>query len=110
MARPIKQKIEFPLWKPQFSTRLKFGHSNQRVRYKALRNSSDGFISRDDVRGFILKKFNHKCSSCGAKENLQIDHINSIYQASLGRFEIEKLNSLENLTLLCIKCNAGKPV
>ena len=74
MARPKKTGLEFPKWDPQFSTRLKFRNSNQKVRYKALRNSSDSFIKRKDVRDFLLEKYNYQCSICGSTDSLEIDH------------------------------------
>ena len=110
MARPRKTGLDFPKWKPQFSTSLKIRSSNQKVRYKALRNSSDSFIRRKDVRYFLLEKYNYQCSQCGSTECLEIDHIISVFKASNNEFDIEKLNNIENLTVLCCKCNSGKQV
>nr|DAS52579.1 MAG TPA: HNHc [Caudoviricetes sp.]DAY29662.1 MAG TPA: HNHc [Caudoviricetes sp.] len=110
MARPKKTGLEFPKWNPQFFTRLKFRNSNQKVRYKALRNSSDSFIKRKDVRDFLLEKYNYQCSICGSTDSLEIDHIISVFKASIKEFDIDKLNNIENLTVLCRKCNSGKQV
>lgn len=76
--------------------------------YKALRNSSGGFIARTDVREAILRKSEGKCQLCPATENLQVDHIVSVWRAAHGEFPIEKLNTYENLQMLCGSCNAAK--
>lgn len=99
---------KFPEWKPQRSTMQKATSTDFRMRYKALRNSSGGFIARRDVRKFIFDKYNGKCYLCGNGNNLQIDHIVSVYRCAKGELPIEKLNTENNLALICAKCNNAK--
>ena len=99
---------QFPKWKPNVATNSKFGHEEYRVRYKALRNSSSGFIKRKDVKDFLLRKHGRKCAMCGSNELLQIDHIVSVYECAMGNLPIDELNRENNLQLLCSCCNGGK--
>jgi len=109
MARPQKDGLDyFPLWKPQRKTEKRIQSSDFRLRYTVLRNSSSGFINRKDVRGYLLTKFNNKCVLCGAKENLQIDHIISVYLCAKGLIGVNDLNQEKNLTILCKSCNARR--
>lgn len=52
------------------------------------------------TRNLVMKRDNFKCSYCGAKENLTIDHI--IPSSRNGD------NSWENLTTACLRCNTKK--
>lgn len=99
---------KFPEWNPQYSTTQKAGSSDFETRYKALRNSSSNFIKRKDVRKFIFDKYAGKCYLCGNENNLQIDHIVSVYRCAKGELPIEKLNTENNLALICAKCNYAK--
>jgi 5-methylcytosine-specific restriction endonuclease McrA len=98
----------FPAWTPQRATIRGIRSYNFRERYKALRNSSSGFIKRPDVRAAVLKKSDYRCVQCGADKELQVDHIVSVYKCARGLFPVEKLNSLDNLQALCSTCNAAK--
>lgn len=85
----------FPKWNPQRRTRgvLDYGTifpSVKRKVYKALRNTSSGFINRADVRQFIFDRDGHKCKICASEQDLTIDHI------------------VSNLQTLCNSCNSGK--
>jgi 5-methylcytosine-specific restriction endonuclease McrA len=109
MARPLKSGLDyFPLWKPQRITESRFHSGDFKVKYRALRNSSSAFIKRKDVRRIILSKYNNRCVFCGSIDNLEIDHIVSVYLCAKGLFEICKLNTEENLTILCGSCNARR--
>ncbi|MCM1545212.1 MAG: HNH endonuclease [Ruminococcus sp.] len=100
---------DFPRWKPQRSTLRKIGSSDFRVRYKALRNSSSGFISRKDVRDYIFERDGYKCYLCGSCNELQVDHIISVYNyAKSNCDEFDLLNSEDNLRTICAKCNRAK--
>ena len=103
-------KVNFPRLKPNSCTISKFKSNNFRVRYNALRNSSDAFIKKADVRKYIFEKSNHKCYICGATENLQIDHVVSVYCFALKRFDYRPLNEESNLKAICRKCNSSKEV
>ncbi len=58
------------------------------------------FIGRKKIREFIFKRDCHKCLCCGAKNNLAIDHIHSIFYGGE--------NKLSNLQTLCRRCNSSK--
>ncbi len=108
MGRPTKQGIVFPKWNPQRSTWTKINSLDYKIRLKALRNSSGGFIKRKDVQNIIFKKCYYLCIECGSDDALQIDHIVSVYLAAKHAFLIKILNTEDNLQLLCESCNASK--
>ena len=106
MARPKQDGL--PKWNPRRTSFQKMRSDNFKIRYKALRSASSNFIKREDVRDYLLKKYNHKCYICGTSENLQIDHIISVYRFASERLEPSVLNSEENLAVICMKCNSAK--
>lgn len=106
MARPEQDGL--PKWKPQRNSLNKMRSDNFKIRYKALRNSSSNFVKRKDVRSYIFKKFNHKCYICGSSENLQVDHIISVYKFAADNMNPFLLNSEDNLAAICAKCNSAK--
>lgn len=109
MARPEKHTVDyFPEWKPNRTTLILIKSFYYNIRLEALRNSSSSFIKRKIVREIVFKKDNFKCVRCGAKENLTVDHIISVYRAANDEKLISKLNTLNNLQTLCSKCNAAK--
>ena len=56
MGRLTKQGIDyFPKWNPQRLTWSKIHNLDPKVAMKALRNSSSGFVHRQDVRDTIMK-------------------------------------------------------
>ena len=109
MARPTKQGIDyFPKWNPRPITWNKINSLDYKESIAALRNSSGGFIKNKYVKEAIYKKCAGKCVYCGSKDNLQIDHIVSLYLAVQNKFLLEILNTKDNLQLLCCKCNSSK--
>jgi len=109
MSRPTKTGLEyFPTWTPQRRTSQNFFNKQIKIIYNSLRNSSSGFIKREDVRLFIFNRDNNACSICGNKENLQVDHIISVYRCAIGELPISELNLMHNLQTLCGKCNTSK--
>ena len=98
----------FPTWNPQKATLERIQFYDFRERYKALRNSSSGFIKRPDVRAAVLKKSDYRCVQCGTEKDLQVDHIVSVYKCARGLFPVGKLNALDNLQALCSTCNEAK--
>lgn len=109
MARPQKEGLDyFPRFNPQRITASRFDCSDFKIRYKALRNASSAFIKRKDVRQIILTAHNNKCTKCGSTDNLEIDHIVSVYLCAKGRIDVKDLNVFNNLRVLCNKCNAGR--
>lgn len=106
MARPKWDGL--PKWNPRRVSFQKMKSDNFKERYKALRNASSNFIKRKYVRDYLLKKYNHKCYICGSSEDLQIDHIVSVYKFASERLDPFVLNSDENLAVICSKCNSAK--
>ena len=106
----VKHEVIFPKWHPQQYTIKNFKSADFKVRLKSLRNSSSNFIKKKEVRKIIFDLYNNKCYLCDSKEDLQIDHIVSVYRCAKNEFPIQKLNSIENLALICKKCNCGKRV
>ena len=74
---------------------------------KYIRGCASGYIQRKEVRENVFKKY-QSCNICGSKENLTIDHIISAYRAGTGEYQIEEINRLENLQVLCKSCNSAK--
>lgn len=108
MVKEKKLDNSFPKWKPQRFSIRRFKSEVFEEWYNALRNSSHAFIGRKDVRDYIFKKYNNKCYICGSSENLQIDHIISIWRFAKERIPFSMLNSEENLAAICLKCNSSK--
>ena len=109
MARPQKDGLDyFPKFNPQRITESRIGSSDFRIRYKALRSASSGFIKRKDVRQIVLTTYGNKCTKCGSAYDLEIDHIVSVYLCAKGYINVKDLNVFNNLTVLCSKCNAGR--
>ena len=57
-------------------------------------------VANNPTRNLIMKRDDHKCGYCGAKENLTIDHI---IPSSRGG-----MNTWQNLVTCCVKCNSLK--
>lgn len=117
MGRQIKSGLDYfpfetsgklPNWNPQYYTKRRFLSEDFKERYKALKNSSASFISREDVREYLLKKGNYKCDNCENCENLEIDHKISILHFAQNKLQYELLNKEENLQILCKSCNCKK--
>lgn len=106
MARP--KQDGFPEWKPQRNTIQKITSDNFKERYKTLRNASSNFVKRADVRNYILSKYGNKCYICGSSDDLQVDHIISVYKFAANKMNPFTLNSEENLAAICQKCNSAK--
>ena len=99
----IDKKYRFNLDENSINLILKFNDKS----YSVFRKISTSYANRVYVKRFILNKYNNKCKFCGSKNNLQIDHIISVYKCFLDRnFMI--CNTIENLQLLCSKCNLKK--
>ena len=107
-SKGFNAPLRFPQWHPQRYTASRFGSSDFRVRYKALRYSSSAFIHRQDVRAYIFKRDSYRCQQCGNTNDLTIDHIVSVYRAAINEFPVERLNCKENLRTLCASCNGRK--
>ena len=106
----MKKEDEFPRCRIQYGTSKKLSSRDAKVRYKTLRNVSDRFISRKDVREYIFEHKGRKCYLCGSSENLQIDHKISVYRGAHEMIPCRVINGYENLMPICRKCNSGKRV
>lgn len=104
------QESTFPRCKPYQDTIRKLNSGNFRIRYKALRNLSNNFIKRKDVREYIFSRKGRVCYLCGGTDDLQIDHKISVYQGAMDQIPCYIINSFENLMPICRKCNSGKKV
>lgn len=103
-----KDVYSFPKWNPHYKTVSLFSHISERVKYKALRNSSSAFIKRDDVRNAVFERDNYRCVICGSSDDLEVDHIYSVHSVLHGKYPLCQLNTLDNLQTLCKCCNSSK--
>lgn len=108
MARPERNTVDyFPKWNPsrKLLNTLQ-DYIDGKEAFKKFRSSCSAFIKKESVRTFVFKN-NDKCIICFSKENLQIDHIKSVYRCFLdGNFYF--CNTQKNLQVLCRKCNTSK--
>ena len=100
----------FPQWRPQNKTirRLDGDRLSKRDKLRILRNSCSGFIMKKEVREYIFSRDGYKCCICGSSNNLQIDHIVSVYKIIMDKLEWKHANDENNLRTLCIHCNSKK--
>jgi 5-methylcytosine-specific restriction endonuclease McrA len=54
----------------------------------------------DEMRQYILKKFDYKCAECGSREDLEVDHVHEVFDGGESKEE--------NLQALCHKCHLKK--
>lgn len=104
MARQFEnRKLINPLeFTPNTIRRSRAKNKGEKAYKQYLRNEASNYIKRPMVREFILKRDGYKCIYCGSTENLQIDHIKSVYSGGE--------NKIENLQTLCKSCNTRKQV
>ena len=100
--------IEFPKWKLHWYNEKYLYWNNTKIRAKTIRNASSNFIAKKNVKEYIFNRDNNKCVKCGSEENLQIDHIISVYKVINNEYPLDKLNIEENLQTLCKRCNIEK--
>ncbi len=100
--------IDFPVWKPTKHLRDKLDSIEIKSLYKAIRINASSFIRNPKVRRLILEKSNYKCVICGSPDNLQIDHIKSVWSFINKIQKLPELNAYDNLQLLCQSCNGRK--
>lgn len=53
-----------------------------------------------EVRKYVLERDNHRCNSCGATNDLTVDHIIPLAKGGT--------NDLSNFHTLCRRCNSQK--
>ena len=78
-----------------------FYYRAKTINSRARRLNIAGTITIEDLN-FIFNKFDGKCVICGNKSNLCFDHIKSFYRGGE--------NVIDNIQLLCRKCNMEKGV
>lgn len=76
-------------------------------KFNLFRGSCSGYIKKSNVRLQVMIKYKYSCAICGSKENLTIDHIKSVYRCWKEK-DIHRVNSLDNLQVLCRSCNSKK--
>ena len=110
MARPERNNVDyFPKWNPTKKLLLKLDSDfiDRKESFKCFRGSCSAFISRNDVRTYLLDKYSNECVLCNSTENLQIDHILSVHKHFLFNMFYE-CNIESNLQVLCRTCNTSK--
>lgn len=106
MARP--QNFDPLIYRPMRRNLSRAKNKGEKAYKKYLRGCGDNYISRVEVRNYVFQEDNYKCVLCGSKEELQVDHITSVYKGWKSDIQLEVINSLDNLQTLCKPCNAGK--
>lgn len=106
----LETVFTFPKWAPQDKTkrRLDGDTLSKQDKIKILRNSCSGFITKREVREYIFTRDGHKCCICGSSENLQIDHVISVYRFIMDKLDWRHANDESNLRTLCVHCNSKK--
>jgi 5-methylcytosine-specific restriction endonuclease McrA len=98
----------FPTWEMTKMVRFHlFDGMDRKLAYKKFRNSCGNFISKKVVRTYVLEKFNYKCFYCDSVNNLQVDHIVSVYRCFWNN-NYDYCNTEINLQILCRSCNVRK--
>jgi len=106
MARPPKNTADSLLYNPQKIAMRVSESKGKKALKKYLRNSSSCYIARKTVREYIFNRDGEICAICGTTKNLQIDHIISVYLATVKT--IYEINHVNNLRVLCGSCNARR--
>lgn len=79
----------------------------EKIKYNRQKNNIYQIKIRKTISGkyrhFILQKFHYRCSDCGASKDETTLHIDHIKPFSKGGS-----NELDNLQVLCKKCNLSK--
>ena len=94
-------------WNPDEITTLGMASNDKHVSFKAFRVSSSGYIKKKYVRQYVFIKYNNTCNYCESTKELQVDHIKSVRYCFDNNI-IDKCNTLNNLQILCSKCNRSK--
>lgn len=82
-------------------------NANNDYSYTAFRKSSTAYANKKHVKQFVVKKYNNMCNNCNGNKDLHIDHVTSVKECYLKGMYVF-CNSLENLQLLCSRCNIKK--
>jgi len=93
--------MDIPIYKGHF---MAFERARDKKKY--YRNSSSGFAKK--ARVFIIERDGFCCLKCGSDDRIQIDHIKSSYLGFINNIGLSEINNVDNLQVLCGKCNAGK--
>ena len=79
----------------------RYASSAQAMNYKAKKCGVKGIVSPSDLLK-LYEQYGGKCAMCGSTEDLTFDHIIPFYRKGD--------NTIENLQVLCRKCNMEKGV
>ena len=99
----IDKKFRFNLDESSIELILK----NTNKYYQAFRKVYTSYVNRVFVRKYIFNKYNNKCFLCRSELDLQIDHIIPVYKCYNDK-NFMVCNNINNLQLLCGKCNIKK--
>lgn len=75
--------------------------------FKKFRESSSNYIKNKFVRLLIFDKYNYRCNYCSSVDELEIDHIKSVFNCFKHK-QYYDCNVVKNLQLLCKNCNNKK--
>lgn len=73
-----------------------------------LRSKSRYRLIKMNAKTKLLERDNNKCQICGSKNDLQIDHIKSLYFFIYNNLDTSMLDNFDNLRILCKRCNAKR--
>jgi len=68
--------------------------------YEERRQRADIYIGQAKIRKIVFERDGFACKICGVTDNLSLDHVVSVNNNGE--------NSIDNLQVLCIKCNSKK--
>ena len=86
--------------KQRLDKRDKFEARAYAMNYRAKKVGAEGAVTADELRELWGEK--PKCAKCGSDKNLVYDHIKPFYRGGT--------NKIDNLQILCSKCNMEKGV
>lgn len=94
--------------KPHNKTLSKLNNVDDKIKYNAYRSISNGYIKKKSVRRKVFENSNYRCVYCDSIKDLSVDHIISVYYGFKNNISIYVINKIDNLQILCKKCNSGK--
>jgi hypothetical protein len=83
-----RERVKYERWHAKFDPEFVKNQKVERTRIP------------EDVRIFVWRRDEGKCTSCGSREDLEYDHIIPVSKGGN--------NSIRNIELLCSKCNKSK--
>jgi hypothetical protein len=100
MARPTKAVVDYQIPKDLLE-KYKDDENYHRLNWKWLiRKEACLYTANPKTRNIIFKRDGEFCKNCKTTENLHLDHIVPVSKGGQ--------NILENLQVLCKRCNSSK--